>query len=120
MLSDLLSSTQGSQTQLLKKLNQENLDLTHRLADAHKEINNIAGQKLLVEQINCQLLQQEADKIDQLERRIEELLSNLDRKEQYMQSKEKKWLEVEAFLMPYYDGDKQLEDKMHELKMETV
>lgn len=37
-----------------------------------------------------------------------------------MQSKEKKWLEVEAFLMPYYDADKQLEDKMHELKMETV
>lgn len=37
-----------------------------------------------------------------------------------MQSKEKKWLEAEAFLMPYYNGDKQLEDKMQELKMETV
>lgn len=36
-----------------------------------------------------------------------------------MQTKEKKWLEVEAYLQSYYIGDKQLEEKMQELKMET-
>jgi hypothetical protein len=36
-----------------------------------------------------------------------------------MQTKEKKWLEVEAYLLPYYVGDKKLEEKMQELKMET-
>jgi hypothetical protein len=48
------------------------------------------------------------------------LLQNLDRKEMYMQNKEKKWLEVEAHLMPYYLTERDLEEKMQELKMETV
>jgi hypothetical protein len=37
-----------------------------------------------------------------------------------MQNKEKKWLEAEAYLMPYYAADKELEEKMQDLKLETV
>lgn len=60
---------------------------------------------------------QEADKTDQLERRITELRDNLDRKEQYMQSKEKKWHEVELALLPIYDQNPEIFDKMQELKI---
>ena len=37
-----------------------------------------------------------------------------------MQQKEKKWLEIEALLIPMYDKYPILMGKMHELKMETV
>jgi hypothetical protein len=37
-----------------------------------------------------------------------------------MQTKEKKWLEVEALLIPIYEDFPCLMDAMHDLKMETV
>jgi hypothetical protein len=59
----------------------------------------------------------EAEKIDTLEKRIVELTDNLNRRECYMQTKEKKWVEVENYLMTRYDGNDELFYQMRDLKL---
>jgi len=46
-----------------------------------------------------------------------ELKDKLERKEYFMQSKEKKWLEVEKILEEYADEDDELRDKLLELRV---
>lgn len=41
-----------------------------------------------------------------------ELTENMDRREQYMQTKEKKWGEVENYLQTLYDDNEELFYKM--------
>jgi len=57
-------------------------------------------------------LRQEGEKTDALERRIAELDENLNRREQYMQTKEKKWADVENYLLTLYDDNEALFYKM--------
>ena len=59
----------------------------------------------------------EADKITVLEQRIAELVENMNRRENYMQNKEKKWAEVENYLLALYDNNEELFYKMQELKL---
>ena len=59
----------------------------------------------------------EADKITVLEQRIAELVENMNRRENYMQNKEKKWAEVENYLLTLYDNNEELFYKMQELKL---
>lgn len=54
----------------------------------------------------------EADKITVLEQRIAELVENMNRRENYMQNKEKKWAEVENYLLTLYDNNEELFYKM--------
>ncbi|MFN9905515.1 MAG: hypothetical protein ACK56F_05235 [bacterium] len=63
------------------------------------------------------MLQQEAEKVDVLERRIQELNDNLNRREAYMQTKEKKWADVENYLLTLYDNNEELFYKMQDLKL---
>ena len=63
------------------------------------------------------MLQQEAEKVDLLERRIQELNDNLNRREAYMQTKEKKWADVENYLLTLYDNNEELFYKMQDLKL---
>jgi len=57
-------------------------------------------------------LRQEGEKTDALERRIAELDENLNRREQYMQTKEKKWADIENYLLTLYDDNEALFYKM--------
>ncbi len=59
----------------------------------------------------------EAEKIDTLEKRILELTDNINRKECYLQTKEKKWVEVENYLMTRYDSNDELFFQMRDLKL---
>lgn len=55
--------------------------------------------------------------MDTLEKRISELNDNLNRREQYMQTKEKKWADVENYLLTLYDNNEELFYKMQDLKL---
>jgi predicted nuclease with TOPRIM domain len=57
-------------------------------------------------------LTQQAERIGELERRIAELSENMSRRELYMQTKEKKWAEVENYLQTLYDTNDALFYKM--------
>lgn len=48
---------------------------------------------------------------------MHELKEKLERKEFFMQSKEKKWLEVETILAEYIAEDDELRDKFQEMKL---
>lgn len=52
-----------------------------------------------------------------LERRIQELNDNLNRREMYMQTKEKKWADVENYLLTLYDNNEELFYRMQDLKL---
>ena len=60
---------------------------------------------------------QEEDKTAELERRINELQENISRREMYMQTKEKKWSEVENYLQTLYEDNEELFYKMQDLKL---
>ena len=47
----------------------------------------------------------------------QELHDKLERKEHFLQTKEKKWLEVEKIMLEYIDGDDELRDKLQELRL---
>jgi hypothetical protein len=46
-----------------------------------------------------------------------ELRDKLERKEFFMQSKEKKWLEVEKILEEYAEEDEELREKLYDLRV---
>ena len=83
----------------------------------HKEAEEINGRFLLNEQINEQRLQRAEEERKSLEVDIKELQEKLDRKEFFMQSKEKKWLDVEKILKYYIEEDDELRDRFRELKL---
>lgn len=51
------------------------------------------------------------------EEQITELKDKLERKEYFMQNKEKKWMEVEKILEEYVEEDEELRDKLYELRV---
>lgn len=115
MLSECFTTKRDAE--VMKKLNEENRMLADKLIEQYSQNQGLASQRLVYEQINCQLLMQESDKVDGLERRIMELTENMDRREQYMQTKEKKWGEVENYLQTLYDDNEELFYKMQDLKL---
>ena len=62
-------------------------------------------------------MEREADEKAQLEVDLKVIREALERKEFFMQAKEKKWLEVENVMAPYVDSDQLLKDKFTELKL---
>ncbi len=48
---------------------------------------------------------------------VAEMKDKLDRKEFFMQNKERKWLEIEKILEEYVDEDDELRDRLHELRV---
>lgn len=51
------------------------------------------------------------------EEQIAELKESLDRKEHYMQQKERKWVQIEDIMEEYAQEDEELRDKFRELKL---
>ena len=58
-----------------------------------------------------------AEERKSLETEIKELHEKLDRKEFFMQSKEKKWLDIEKVLKYYIEEDDELADRFKDMKM---
>ena len=98
-------------------MNEENKYLTKRNKSLHKECEELNGRILLNEQITEQKLARADEERKSLEVEVKELQEKLDRKEFFMQSKEKKWLEVEQVLKYYIEEDDELRDRFRELKL---
>ena len=75
------------------------------------------GRILLNDQINEQRRQRADEEKQSLEQEIKELQEKLDRKEFFMQQKEKKWLQVEQVLKYYIEEDDELADRFKEMKL---
>lgn len=72
--------------------------------------------KLIQEQINDDLKVKEKENECQWHERILELIQKLERKEYIMQTKEKKWHEVEKIMVEYARADMDLREKLAELR----
>lgn len=48
---------------------------------------------------------------------MQELREKLERKEYFMQNKEKKWLEIEKILEEYVEEDDELREKLYDLRV---
>ena len=99
----------SDETQYLKK----------RLKQVYQDNEVMNGKMLLLEQINADYKMREHRVTTQLEEQIAELAENLERKENFMQSKEKKWIEIEEIMEEYAEDDEELRDKFRELKINT-
>ena len=64
-----------------------------------------------MEQITQQTAARDADERKQIEIDLQEVKEKLERKEFFMQSKEKKWLEIETVLAEYIAEDDELRDR---------
>lgn len=51
---------------------------------------------------------------------LAEMKDKLDRKEFFMQNKERKWLEIEKILEEYVEEDDELRDKLLELRLNVT
>ena len=83
----------------------------------HKECEELNGRILLNEQITEQRLARADEERKSLEEEAKELHEKLERKEFFMQTKEKKWLQVEQVLKYYIEEDEELADRFKELKL---
>jgi post-segregation antitoxin (ccd killing protein) len=59
----------------------------------------------------------EREEIQMYEEQIAEMKDKLDRKEFFMQNKERKWLEIEKILEEYVHEDDELRDRLLELRV---
>lgn len=62
----------------------------------------------------------EREERQQYEEQIAEFKDKLDRKEFFMQNKERKWLEIEKILEEYVHEDDELRDKLLELRVNVT
>ena len=99
----------SDETQYIKK----------RLKQVYQDNEVMNGKMLLLEQINADYKMREHRVTTTLEEQIEELTENLERKENFMQSKEKKWIEIEEIMEEYAEDDEELRDKFRDLKINT-
>ena len=83
----------------------------------HKECEELNGRILLNEQITEQRLARAEEERKSLEEETKELQEKLERKEFFMQTKEKKWMQVEQVLKYYIEEDEELADRFKELKL---
>lgn len=54
------------------------------------------------------------------EENLNEMKDKLDRKEFFMQNKERKWLEIEKILEEYVEEDDELRDKLLQLRVNVT
>jgi hypothetical protein len=72
---------------------------------------------LLQEQLGFEAKVKEREEIQMYEEQIAEMNDKLDRKEFFMQNKERKWLEIEKILEEYVHEDDELRDRLLELRV---
>lgn len=54
--------------------------------------------------------------VSQYEEQVADLTEKLERKEHYMQQKEKKWIQIEEIMEEYAQEDEELREKFRELR----
>ena len=72
---------------------------------------------LLMQQLQFEAQLKEREEIQMYEEQIADFKDKLDRKEFFMQNKERKWLEIEKILEEYVHEDDELRDKLLELRV---
>jgi len=72
---------------------------------------------LLIEQLSFEAQVKAREEISMYEEQIAEMKDKLDRKEFFMQNKERKWLEIEKILEEYVHEDDELRDRLLELRV---
>lgn len=70
-----------------------------------------------MQQICNELQGKETENAQIFEEQLNELKDKLERKEYFMQTKERKWLEVEKILEEYAEEDEELREKLYDLRV---
>lgn len=101
----------------MKKVNDENTYLKKRLSQLTKDTEVANSKILLLEQINADFKMKEHMISRTFEEQIAELKEMLEKRETHMQSKEKKWLEIEEIMEEYAHDDEELREKFMEIRV---
>ena len=91
--------------------------LTARIKQQQREIDEMQGRMLVTEQLACEAAGKACEEMRMCEEQIAEMKDKLDRKEFFMQNKERKWIEIERILEEYVHDDDELRDRLLELRV---
>ena len=109
--------SENTENEVYKKLTDENNYIKKRLKNVYQDNDALLTKNLLLEQLNADSKVKEHMITRQLEETIDELNEKLEKKEHYMQQKEKKWMEIEEIMIEYAQDDDELQEKFRELKV---
>lgn len=122
IICDLLQCKSLSQVEqaVFKKFNDEISLLKGRIASQAKELDECHAKALLLSQLNFEAQLREREQQQLYDEMLGEMKDKLDRKEFFMQNKERKWLEIEKILEEYVEEDDELRDKLLELRLNVT
>lgn len=98
----------STENEVFKKLTDENNYIKKRLKQVYQDNDALLSKNLLLEQMNADSKVKEHMITRQLEETIDDLNERLEKKEHYMQQKEKKWMEIEEIMIEYAQDDDEL------------
>jgi hypothetical protein len=119
MLTTVLNNPENKslvESEVILNLTDENAFVKKRLNQVYKENSELQNKILILEQITADFKIQEHMGIRQLEEQLREIREKMAKNETYMQSKEKKWLEIERIISEYAQNDSELEMKLRDIK----
>ena len=108
---------QDNHQHAMLKLEIENTELADLNKRLIRERDDAQARQLIMEQISEELQAKEDELANNLEEQVKELKEKLERKEYFMQSKEKKWLEVEKLLAVYTKDDLELKKTLADMRV---
>jgi len=120
IICDLLQSKNFSkafETSITSKCIDEVNLLTNRNKQYQRHVEELQAKLLLQEQLSYEAKLKEREEIQMYEELVAEMKDKLDRKEFFMQNKERKWLEIERILEEYVREDDELRDRLLELRV---
>lgn len=122
IICDLLQCKSVSQVEqaLFKKFNDEGNVLKSRVSALNRQCDEAQAKILLLQQLNFEASVKEREQQQNYEEMMAEMKDKLDRKEFFMQNKERKWLEIEKILEEYVEEDDELRDKLLELRVNVT
>lgn len=91
-----------------------------RVTAQQRELDDLHAKFLLQQQLSFEAQLKEREERELYEEQIAEFKDKLDRKEFFMQNKERKWLEIEKVLEEYVHEDDELRDKLLELRLNVA
>jgi len=91
-----------------------------RVTVQQRELDDLHAKFLLQQQLSFEAQLKEREERELYEEQIAEFKDKLDRKEFFMQNKERKWLEIEKVLEEYVHEDDELRDKLLELRLNVA
>ena len=102
---------------MTKKFQDEIALLRTRVQLHSKQTEELQVRLLLQEQLAFEAQVKEREERQGYEEQIADFKDKLDRKEFFMQNKERKWLEIEKILEEYVQEDDELKEKLIELRV---